>query len=207
MSKRSGYIAAVVSAGAVLTACVALQEPLVHYYGIDTPGGIGGEEKRPLRVAIQRMEGRAQYQRPRMVVSPGDQVVDSFTSAKWVDDPCDMLTDGLVTYLAQRCEYVTVHPRVYKDAVRYVVVAYLDAFDHVRRDGAWYACMRVKFDIVDDETRAVRYSDWFQRMRVLPDGQVRTYVAAQQRSVQEWYGVVLAALEHVSKTSRAAGGQ
>lgn len=186
-----------------LAGCVTLQEPVVNYYGINAvvPAEPQVNVPRAVRVAVQRMEGRAQYQRPRMIVSPSEHVVDSYTSAQWINDPCDMLTDGLVSYLAARCEYVTLHPRVYKDAVNYVITAYLDAFDHVRRGGVWYAQTRIKFDIVDDATRTVLHSDWFERTQPLSDGRVVTYVAAQQAIVNEWYEAVLRALEKAGGTA------
>jgi len=200
MNKRlTGLVLGMVS-GMALAGCFTLREPAVNYYAIGA-GLAGGGEKLAIRVAVQRMEGRAQYRRPRIVVSPREFVLDSYTSAQWTDDPCDMLTDGLMTYLARSCEYVTAHPRAYKDAVRYIVVPYLDACDHVRRGGVWHAQLRVKYDIVDDETRTVVVSEWFERERVLSGSSVAEYVAAQQESVNEWYAAVLAALEKAGKGS------
>ncbi len=194
MSKSVTRVLATMGGCAALAGCFTLQEPAVQYFAIDAPV-MGGAAQRPLRVAVQRMDGRAQYRRPRIVVSPRQFVADSYTSAQWIDDPCDMLTDGLMTYLTRQCEYVTAHPRIFRDAVQFVVVPYLDAFDHVRRDGVWRAHMRVRFDIVDDETRTVLKSEWFERERILEESSVAAYVAAQQESVNEWYAAVLATLE------------
>lgn len=198
MNKRLVGSVAVLLCSGMLAGCFTLQEPVVNYYAIDAAAG-ARSEARALRVAVQRMDGRAQYRRPRIVVSPREFLVDSYTTAQWIDDPCDMLTDGLITYLSGACEYVTTQPRIYKDAVNYVIVPYLDAFDHVRRGGVWYARLRVKVDIVDDATRTVLHSEWFERNRALSDGSVAAYVAAQQESVNEWYASVLAALENVAK--------
>jgi len=201
MNERLRRLVPGMISGMALAGCFTLREPAVNYYSINAT--LAGEgEKLAVRVAVQRMEGRAQYRRPRIVVSPREFVLDSYTTAQWIDDPCDMLTDGLMTYLARSCEYVTAHPRAYKDAVRFVVVSYLDTFDHVRRGGVWHARMRVKYDIVDDETRTVVVSEWFERERVLEDGGVAAYVAAQQESVNEWYAAVLAALENAAKVEK-----
>ena len=193
MNSPYPYLWGAAAACMALAGCITMKEPIINYYALEAPVPAGATQSE-LRVAVQRTEGRAPYRRARMVVSPREFALDTYTASQWMDDPCDMLTDGLVTYLARHCAYVTFQPRVYKDAVRYVVVPYVDAFDHARRGSTWHALMRVKFDIVDDATRAVLHSTWFERNRALPDSSIAAYVAAQNEAVAEYYATVLSEL-------------
>ncbi|MCX7004580.1 MAG: ABC-type transport auxiliary lipoprotein family protein [bacterium] len=172
-----------------LAGCMSLTSvtpPVVTRFQLDADTDAHGPTNR-LRVAVQRCDGSAAYKREQIVVSPAPYVMDSYPNARWSEDPCDMLTEALMTYLGRRCAYVTTTPRMYKDDVQVIVTTYIDAFDQVQRGKQWVAVFRVKYELVADANKRVLESNRFERTRALPNGKPGEYVAAQNASANEFF--------------------
>jgi ABC-type uncharacterized transport system auxiliary subunit len=181
--------AAAVPLVAVLAGCMSITPTAITRYQLDASSSARGATN-ALRVAVQRCDGSAVYKRDSIVVSPTPHVMDAYPNAAWSQNPCDMLTGNLVTYLAPRCAYVTTAPRIYKDDVQVIISTYLDAFDQVKRDDQWLAVFRVKYEFVADADKHVLESNWFERTRALPNGKPEAYVAAQNASANECYELI-----------------
>ncbi len=166
--------------------CMSVTPAVVTRFQLDAATGTRGPTN-ALRVAVQRFDGSAAYKREQIVVSPAPHVMDSYPNARWSEDPCDMLTEALMTYLSRRCAYVTATPRIYKDDVQVIISTYVDAFDQVQRGKQWAALFRVKYEFVADADKRVLESNWFERARALPNGKPEEYVAAQNDAANEFF--------------------
>jgi len=178
----------------LLAGCITLAPEVTTRYQLDAEAGASLGPTNALRVAVQRFDGSAPYKREQIVVSPKSNVVDTYTSARWANDPCNMLSEALITYLAPRCAYVTSTPRIYKDDVQVIVTVYIDALDQVQRGKQWFALFRVRYEIVADASRRVLESDWFERTLPLPSGKPEAYVQAQRDAANELFALIAARL-------------
>jgi len=200
MNKRLLFAGNLAVLALALAGCMSLSwltPPVVTRFQLDADTDARGPTNR-LRVAIQRCDGSAAYKREQIVVSPEPHVMDTYPNARWSEDPCDMLTEALMTYLSRRCAYVTTSPRIYKGDVQVIISTYIDAFDQVQRGKEWLAVFRVKYEFVADANKRVLESNWFERTHTLADGKPGEYVAAQNKSANEFFEYLAQRLKALS---------
>jgi len=141
--------------------------------------------KAPVRVAIQQVDGRAPYQRDKIRFSASPYTQDFYQNAVWAQNPCDMLSAELLTYFSRNFQYATPLPRINRTPVDTVIVAYIDAFDQICRDGQWQAHARIKYELLTADGSALLAASWFERTVPLASSALDEYVAAQNTSLAE----------------------
>jgi ABC-type uncharacterized transport system auxiliary subunit len=163
----------------------------VNYY-IEIPAA--EDQVIPARIAVEPADGRAPYRKRRIVVSPRPFMQDSYAMAQWADSPCNMYTEAIISYLTRQAEYVTSDTISVSGGAEWLVKVYIDACDQVKRDGAWYAHTRVKYEIIDLSSSRTADCVLFERKIPLEDSSVEKYVEAQNRIFGEFLDQLTASL-------------
>jgi len=156
----------------------------VSYY-IEVPE-ITTEQVIPARIAVQAVDGRSPYRKRRITVSPRPYVQGSYSLAQWFENPCDMYTESIISYLSRKTECVSHDTMRLNDSADWLIRTYIDVYDQVKRDDVWMAHTRVKYEIVKRDSSQVAVSEMFERKIPLQDGSVESYVAAQNRIFREF---------------------
>lgn len=153
----------------------------------------------PLRIGLERVEGRTIYRQRNITVRPHPTLLDRFSDAQWSETPIDMLSETVYSYLAPISKEITKMPARHADPLDVLLSLYIDRFDLHRREGRWYADARVKYEIICAKQRSLIKSGWVTETHIA-DSVPDIYVAAQVHNITAICEEVARVLAEVSAT-------
>ena len=165
--------------------CSSVPIPNTTKYSLDTPTA-NGKKINNINVAIQRVNGRYQYDKKSLSISPEPHIIDTYRTAQWAESPCNMLTDDIIAYLSKEFSYVTLSPHNYDNNIDYIISVYIDDLNQIKRDDKWFAVISLHYEIISSETKKIVENKWFREKIELKDSSVQTYVNAQNKSVEKF---------------------
>jgi len=166
----------------IFAGCSSVPIPKVTKYSLDTPVSENTTIKK-INVSLRRVTGRTQYDKRTISISPAPHVMDSYTTAQWMESPCNMLTDDTIAYLSKKFAYVTLYPDNFNKHTSYTVTIFIDELNHVKRDDKWYAVLKLKYEIKSGKEKEIVINNRFEKKIELSDSSVQSYVNAQNKSV------------------------
>jgi len=169
----------------IFTGCTSLKISKVTKYSLDTPIA-QNNEIRHMNIAVQRVQGRHQYDKKSLSISPKPFVMDTYKTAQWTESPCSMLTDNIIAYLSKKFSYVTSVPNNYNNNIDYIISVYIDELNQVKRNDEWFAVISLHYEIISAKTRKTVKNGWFKEKIKLDDSSVQTYVTVQNKSLEKF---------------------
>lgn len=121
-----------------------------------------------------RVEGRDEYRRSDMIVKAEPNLQDRYYLSVWVASPCTMFNDSIVSH------YLSSATQKGESSLD----IYIDAFDQVKINDQWFAKLRLKYEITQMNKSASVHI--FERLVELSDSNIKQYVAAQNKSFNEF---------------------
>ena len=168
-----------------ISGCTSVPIPKVTKYSIDTPVTENKKIKN-INIAVLHVRSRTQFDKRNLAISPKKYVMDSYSTAQWVENPCNMLTDDIVAYLSKKFNYVTPSSLNYNNSIDYTISVYIDDLKHVKRDNKWFAVLTLHYEITSSKTKKIIKNNWFREKIELADSSVQTYVNNQNKSVDKF---------------------
>jgi len=168
-----------------ISGCTSVPIPKVTKYSLDTPVTENKKIKN-INIAVLRVRSRTQFDKKNLSISPKEYVMDSYSTAQWVESPCNMLTDDLVAYLSKKFNYVTSSSLNYNNSIDYTISVYIDDLKHVKRDNKWFAVLTLHYEIASVKSKKIVENKWFREKIELDDSSVQTYINNQNKSVDKF---------------------
>jgi len=166
----------------LIAGCSSVPIPKVTKYSLDTPASDNKEIKN-IHISVQRVRGRYQYDKNSIFISPEPHVMDTYKTAQWAENPCNMLTDDIIAYLSKQFKYVTSSSLNYNNSIDYVISIYIDDLKHIKRNDKWFAVLKLHCKIASAKTNKIVSNYWFRENVELSDSSVQTYIKVQNESV------------------------
>ncbi len=185
MTKKLLLFLNVIFLNFLLGGCGSVPMPKITKYSIDTPGAPAKISKK-INVVVRRVRGRSLYEKRNIVVSPEKHIIDAYSSAQWAETPCNMLSDTIIAYLSKKFPYVTSSLQNGNAEIDLIISAYIDKFEQIKREGKWYADLSLHYEIISADTKKIIYNKWFNKKVELENSDVQNYVAAQNKSIEEF---------------------
>ena len=180
-----------------IAGCSSVPIPKVTKYSLDTPASDNKEIKN-IHISVQRVRGRYQFDKNSIFVSPEPHIMDTYKTAQWAENPCNMLTDDTIAYLSKQFKYVTPSSLNYNNSIDYVISIYIDDLKHIKRDNKWFAVLKLHCEIVSPKAKKVVYNFCFKENIELPDSSVQTYVNIQNESVGKFLQLLTSEISKIS---------